>query len=153
MYKRQARACAGRSGAASSLAHALTRRRRCALRTLSLRANRIRDGGAAALAEAAAGARPGRECLLRLTAYVCMSPARVASAEVKTRRKIWWHSGATTSHWPDDWAVSIMPDAHDATPWRPRELRELPSAGRRPPGFFFTSRGGRRGEAAGRPRG
>ena len=40
------------------------------------------DGGASALSEAAAGARLQRDCLLRLTAYVCMSPKRVAPEAV-----------------------------------------------------------------------
>jgi len=64
--------------------------------------------------------------MLRLTAYVCMSPKRVADDVVRRKRKIWWHAGATTTHWPNDWTVSMMPE-DSGVQWPLRELRDLPS--------------------------
>lgn len=57
---------------------------------------------------------------LRLCAYVCMSPRRVASPDVLRQRLLGFHAEATTSHWPDDWAVSIAGAGYR------RELRDLP---------------------------
>ena len=87
-----------------------------------------RGGAATALGistwHAAAGPRPLPAAIRPRN----VAPSRRArSAQVRRQRKIWWHGGATTSHWPDDWAVSMMPDGRDAAPWLLRELRELPS--------------------------
>lgn len=58
--------------------------------------------------------------LLRLVAYVCMMPASSVPREVLERRRMHWHFGATTTHWPDAWEARF--------PRQREEVREREAA-------------------------
>lgn len=67
--------------------------------------------------------------LVRLAAYVCMVPASHASEIVLQQRRMYWHFGPSTTHWPDAWEASFQPatQADEGAGERPQELSCLGS--------------------------
>ena len=75
-----------------------------------------------------------------------MMPAAAVADEVLEKRRIYWHHGATTTHWPDAWEARLPrqreeeeqqaeEEAEDAPfegyaepAWEVRELAALPAA-------------------------
>ncbi len=74
-------------------------------------------GGGGGLSGGADGSGAGAR-LVRAVAYVCMTPARLASAQVRRARRAAYETRTTTAHWPHELHAGGEGTACGQTPLR-----------------------------------